>query len=575
MVGILLWTPTLVNDPRGLPGMTFRPRKGRPTTFTANSGVQGGTNGCMISRWVAGLVFRAWLLSFFCEVSPPMAAASSSGTNQQLTLDHSSFEKLLAAAWVLQCLHDQLHPPADSGKVVAQPVASRERIERGGSVSLEITRREIVKPTVQLSPRAIETPRKPAALNIRSSDGQTLIELVKTHEAIETGILNLDATVKRLVSLSPKLIQKSATHVPTPVKLTPVVRTPLRLAQLAPKPTPPAHPEADPELIKPILVQQKPPGQHKPALRASAFASETSLNRLRGILTRQMSTGRAQAALRTLRTITIATHVSLRNTGVCLRNTIARYQAAFRLRIAKELASRGSSFNLEAALKRLRNACAPRTPTFRINFTLRSLRAVAIATPVWLLVVIANLLLLETWLHQPFQGARAMSSPSSSIAEAAVTANVSAPAHSTRSLSQPAKRIESTAPRQPTSIPPFAASHDQITDPATFSVVAQLSRFEINGLRRQAKYGDDSAAFTLGMAYEVGHYVRQNCTEAARWVTMAADAGNPAAEYNLGLRYRDGDGVSADLHESEKWLRKAAAHRNRNAKLALQLFASR
>jgi TPR repeat protein len=105
--------------------------------------------------------------------------------------------------------------------------------------------------------------------------------------------------------------------------------------------------------------------------------------------------------------------------------------------------------------------------------------------------------------------------------------------------------------------------------------VAQLSRFEINGLRRQAKYGDDSAAFTLGMAYEVGRYVRQNCTQAARWVTMAAEAGNPAAEYNLGLRYRDGDGVSADLHESEKWLRKAAAHRNRNAKLALQLLASR
>lgn len=105
--------------------------------------------------------------------------------------------------------------------------------------------------------------------------------------------------------------------------------------------------------------------------------------------------------------------------------------------------------------------------------------------------------------------------------------------------------------------------------------MAQLSRFEISGLRRQAKYGDDSAAFTLGMAYEVGHYVRRNCAEAARWVKMAAESGSPAAEYNLGLRYRDGDGVSADLHESEKWLRKAAAHRNRNARLALQLLASR
>ena len=126
----------------------------------------------------------------FCEVRPPMAAASSSGTNQQLTLDHSSFEKLLAAAWVLQCLHDQLHPPADSGQVAAQPLTSREKIDRGVSVSLEITRREIIKPTIQLSPRAIETPRKPAALNTRSSNDQTLTELLKTQEAIETGILN-------------------------------------------------------------------------------------------------------------------------------------------------------------------------------------------------------------------------------------------------------------------------------------------------------------------------------------------------------------------------------------------------
>jgi TPR repeat protein len=504
-----------------------------------------------------------------------MAAASSSGTNQQLTLDHSSFEKLLAAAWVLQCLHDQLHRPADGGKASAQPVTPWGKIERGSSVSLEITRRKIIKPAIQLSPIVIEATGKASALNTRSSEDQTLTERVKTHEAIETGILKLDATVKRLVSLSPKLTHEPGTRKLTPVELrpaelSPVVRTPLRLAPLALQPKPPA----EPELIKPAPVQRKPPDQDKPAPRASSFDPGTSLNRLRGILTHYVSTGRAKAALRTLRTIT-ATHVSLRNTVTRFRDSFAHYQAAFRVRIEKELASRGSSSNLEAALKRVRDACALRTPTFRINFTLRSLRAVAIATPVWLLVVIANLLLLETWLHQPFQGARAMSAPSPTIAEAAVTANLSALAHSTRPLSQPTKRIESTEPRQPTSIPPFAASHDQITDPATSSVVAQLSRFEISGLRRQAKYGDESAAFTLGMAYEVGHYVRQNCAEAARWVRMAAEAGSPAAEYNLGLRYRDGDGVSADLHESEKWLRKAAAHRNRNARLALQLLASR
>jgi uncharacterized protein len=76
------------------------------------------------------------------------------------------------------------------------------------------------------------------------------------------------------------------------------------------------------------------------------------------------------------------------------------------------------------------------------------------------------------------------------------------------------------------------------------------------------------------MAYEIGRYVHQNCAEAARWVRMAAEAGNAAAQYNLGLRYQTGDGVAADRTEAENWLRKAA-HRNREAKLALRMLASR
>jgi TPR repeat protein len=76
------------------------------------------------------------------------------------------------------------------------------------------------------------------------------------------------------------------------------------------------------------------------------------------------------------------------------------------------------------------------------------------------------------------------------------------------------------------------------------------------------------------MAYEIGRFVPQNCVEAARWVTTAAEAGDAAAQYNLGLRYRDGDGVRANRAESVKWLRKAA-RRNRQAKLALNMRASR
>jgi GAF domain/Sel1 repeat len=101
-------------------------------------------------------------------------------------------------------------------------------------------------------------------------------------------------------------------------------------------------------------------------------------------------------------------------------------------------------------------------------------------------------------------------------------------------------------------------SHKRVTDAATSAALADLSRFEIPGLLRQAQYGDRSAAFMIGMAYETGQGVPQNCEKAARWVKEAAMAGKAAAEYNLSLRYRDGDGLLTNSEESEKWLRKAA-----------------
>jgi hypothetical protein len=65
----------------------------------------------------------------------------------------------------------------------------------------------------------------------------------------------------------------------------------------------------------------------------------------------------------------------------------------------------------------------------------------------------------------------------------------------------------------------------------------------------------------MGMLYEVGLGVTQNCSKAAEWVAKAAQTGNAAAEYNLALRYRDGDGVAANADEAERWFRKAALHK--------------
>jgi len=78
----------------------------------------------------------------------------------------------------------------------------------------------------------------------------------------------------------------------------------------------------------------------------------------------------------------------------------------------------------------------------------------------------------------------------------------------------------------------------------------------------------------MGMLYETGRFVPQNCTQAAAWVMKAAIWGNPAAEYNLGLRFRDGDGVPADADEARKWLRKAADRGYSKAWTALDTLTS-
>jgi hypothetical protein len=103
-----------------------------------------------------------------------------------------------------------------------------------------------------------------------------------------------------------------------------------------------------------------------------------------------------------------------------------------------------------------------------------------------------------------------------------------------------------------------ASSHLKVTDISISESLHELTRYEIATLRRAADYGDDEAAFQLGMAYETGYYLPQNCAKAAFWVERAADEGNPAAEYNLGLRYRGGDGVAVDEVRSAQWLQRAS-----------------
>ena len=122
---------------------------------------------------------------------------------------------------------------------------------------------------------------------------------------------------------------------------------------------------------------------------------------------------------------------------------------------------------------------------------------------------------------------------------------------------------------------PLQISHMQVTDNNAKNALRALSQYEFLGLRRRALYGDDSASFLMGMAYEIGYGVRQDCKTAAQWVSHAAAEGNAVAQYNLGLRYRDGDGVPMSTEAAMKWLQKAAAHQISGAQLALTALTAR
>jgi hypothetical protein len=101
-------------------------------------------------------------------------------------------------------------------------------------------------------------------------------------------------------------------------------------------------------------------------------------------------------------------------------------------------------------------------------------------------------------------------------------------------------------------------THLRVTDADTSASLESLSRYELRTLRRQASFGDDVAALTLGMVYETGALDSQDCRQAAHWVTLAAEQGNPAAQYNLALRYSNGDGLPENPDLAKKWLQESA-----------------
>jgi hypothetical protein len=234
---------------------------------------------------------------------------------------------------------------------------------------------------------------------------------------------------------------------------------------------------------------------------------------------------------------------------------------------------RGMKASISSAAKsaknRVRSATSyrPNLPTVRLK---RSLAALWRIAPVaGLLVITTTFIILRTRFHNPAQ--TAASSSRTTTHENTIPLSEGPPEYRQTVRTDGARaRTREAHMVEPLETPAsLQVSHLQITDRATRDALRTLSPYELAGLRRRAEFGDDSAAFQMGMAYEIGRGLPQSCTTAARWVARAAGEGNAAAQYNLGLRYRDGDGVPVNEEEAAKWLRKVAAQQSSNARLAL------
>lgn len=221
---------------------------------------------------------------------------------------------------------------------------------------------------------------------------------------------------------------------------------------------------------------------------------------------------------------------------------------------------------------------AGRSANARLHMQLHSwrrVRAFRRAGPLLAILVIAiTFLILKTGLHNPLQ----TTASHSRTAAQGNTAPLSADSPGSREPARSDGVAAAGAPRHGAepfrTDAPLQVSHLRVTDRTTEDAIRTLSRYELAALRRRGLYGDDFAAFQMGMAYETGRQVPQSCTTAAQWVARAASEGNAAAQYNLGLRYRDGDGVPVNGEEAVKWLQKAVAQRSSDAKLALAVLTT-
>lgn len=80
----------------------------------------------------------------------------------------------------------------------------------------------------------------------------------------------------------------------------------------------------------------------------------------------------------------------------------------------------------------------------------------------------------------------------------------------------------------------------------------------VKSLHSAATQGHAEEQCALGLSYENGDGIEDNCIEAAFWYLLAAKQGDAQAKYRLGLLYKNGLGVNRNWATAAEWINSAA-----------------
>jgi TPR repeat protein len=73
-----------------------------------------------------------------------------------------------------------------------------------------------------------------------------------------------------------------------------------------------------------------------------------------------------------------------------------------------------------------------------------------------------------------------------------------------------------------------------------------------------AEAGRAEAQYKVGVIYENGQGVEDNCMAAARWYKLSTDQGYAKAQFNLALFCKSGTGVTQNLQTAKHWMEQTA-----------------